>query len=378
MMLSAAMAMITANSSFNNLYQQLLHNLITVSYSDGEKISFSAQHFIHDVLMVVFFLLVGLELKREIKEGFLAKKEQILLPLFAATGGMLFPALIFIFMNQQTPENIRGWAIPSATDIAFALGVLSLLGKSVPNSLKVFLLAVAIFDDIGAILIIALFYSTDINILALAFSFAGIAVLFTLNRLSITIIAPYLLTGVYLWFCLHYAGIHTTIAGVLVGIAIPMRTKQNDTRSPVNKMIHFLHPWVAFLILPIFAFSSAGVELGNISFSDILNPLPASIAVSLFFGKQAGIVIASLIAVKSGIARLPENTTWPHIYAISIMAGIGFTMSLFIGILAFPEAMQNQVKIGVIAGSLLSSLFGIIALKLTLCWAKKHRNEYSG
>lgn len=377
MMLSAALAIVIANSGFSDIYQQLLHTPFTVSYAN-RIISFSIQHFIQDVLMVIFFLLVGLELKREAKEGFLAQKEQIILPLVAAVGGMLFPAIIFTAINYSFPENLKGWAIPSATDIAFALGVLSLLGRNIPHSLKIFLLAIAIFDDIGAILIIAIFYSTDINMLAFTFALAGVLVLFALNRLKITVLTPYILTGVYLWFCLHYSGIHTTIAGVLVGVSVPMRTKQNDASSPVNKAIHFLHPWVAFAILPVFALSSAGVNLSGVSFSDILNPLPMGIAASLFWGKQIGILLASVIIVRSGISKLPENTTWLHIYAISIIAGIGFTMSLFIGMLAFPEHLQDQVKIGVMAGSLLSSAFGIIILKLIPYLVKKHPNGYSG
>ncbi len=370
MMLTAALAMIAANSGFSESYYNFIKMPITIGYGDSAT-SEPLSVWVKDVLMVLFFLLVGLELKREAVDGFLAKKEQIFLPLFAALGGMVAPALIFIAINRNIPENLAGWAIPSATDIAFALGVLMLIGRSIPPALKIFLLAIAIFDDLGAILIIALFYSGTINLTALFLSFMGIAMLIILNRLRISLIMPYLLVGVYLGFCLHHAGIHTTIAGVLVGLFLPMRCKDNEVRSPVNQAIHFLHPWVGFIILPLFAFTSAGVNLSDISFAEILKPLPLGIAMALFFGKQIGIFGTTLAIVKTGFAKLPENTTWLHIYGISIIAGIGFTMSLFIGILAFPEAMQNEIKIGVICGSLLSIIFGASVLGFYSLLGKK-------
>lgn len=360
MIAAAALAMLAANSPFAELYQSFI--LMPVAIGFGEQVaSHTLSHWVKDVLMVFFFLLIGLELKREMAEGVLARRDQILLPLVAALGGMVAPALVYLLINTGIPQNFSGWAIPSATDIAFALCVLMMVGKGVPPAAKIFLLAIAIFDDLGAILVIAFFYSGGVQWGAVGMAGLGVAALFALNRLGVARILAYLAIGVYLWFCLHAAGIHTTIAGVLVGVLMPMRVRD---RSPVNHTIHFLHPWVGFFILPIFAFTSAGVSLAGISLQDALAPLPLGIALGLFLGKQIGIFGATWAMVKSGFAKLPEGTSWLHIYGVSVVAGIGFTMSLFIGILAFPEAMQNEVKIGVIGGSLLSTLWGIAVFRV--------------
>jgi NhaA family Na+:H+ antiporter len=283
----------------------------------------------------------------------------------AALGGMITPALIFLGFNYNNPESIQGWAIPSATDIAFALAVLTLLGKGIPPAIKIFLLAVAVFDDLGAILIIAAFYNTGLAAIPLMLAIAGIAALILLNRAHVVVITPYILVGIFLWFCFYYSGIHTTLAGVIVGLMIPMRDSQDKNHSPLNSCMHFLHPWVSFLVLPIFAFTSAGVDLKGLSFSSLLAPLPLGIALGLFIGKQIGIFGTAWLLIKSRIVSMPEGAAWRHLYTVSIIAGIGFTMSLFIGMLAFSEAhLQEMVKVGVISGSLLCVLWGGIVLRM--------------
>lgn len=363
MIAAAIIAMFAANSGFYHYYKDFLNTPITFGFSDSiarEPI----KNLVKDVLLVLFFFIIGLELKREMAEGVLSRKDQILLPLLAATGGMAMPAIIFIIINFSTPQNWAGWAIPSATDIAFALGILMLAGRRVPPALKIFLLAIAIFDDLGAIIIIALFYSGSINVMALVMAALGILILAAFNRLKVSLITPYLIIGIYLWFCIHHSGIHATVAGVITGLFLPMRSSHNNEHSPVNQTIHFLHPWVSFLILPVFAFTSAGVSLRDVSAYDILEPLPIGIMLSLFIGKQIGIFGATWLSVKKGIAAMPENTTWLYIYGVSVIAGIGFTMSLFIGILAFPEELQSEVKMGVIFGSLLSTIWGAIIFRI--------------
>ncbi len=358
MIIFATLAMIAANSPLAASYSAFVDAPITLG-SITEPINGWAM----EALMVPFFFDIGMELKLEMVEGTLSQKGQVLMPLLAAIGGMVCPALIFAALNHSDPETIKGWAIPSATDIAFALCILMMFGKAVPGAAKVLLLAIAIFDDLGAIIIIALFYNTKIAIIPLLFTAGGVGVLTLLNRLKISAITPYLLTGVYLWFCLHSAGIHTTIAGVAVGMAIPMRDKHNSGNSPLNKCMHFLHPWVSYAILPIFAFTSAGVNLSGMQLGDIVSPLPLGIALGLFAGKQLGIFGMIFLLVKAGMARLPNETGWGHVYAVSIIAGIGFTMSLFISLLAFSEPhLQEIAKIGVISGSLLSTVFGGLVL----------------
>jgi NhaA family Na+:H+ antiporter len=364
MIVFALLAILAANSPFSTMYKEFVSAPISFGFKDNIAIE-SLKDWVKDVLMVFFFLVIGLELKREVCEGFLSKRDQILLPLFAAAGGMAIPALIFLGINHNSPATIHGWAIPSATDIAFALAILTMLGKGIPPAIRIFLLAVAIFDDLGAILIIATFYNTGLAVIPLILAAGGIAVLALLNRSHISVVTPYILVGIFLWFCFHYSGIHTTLAGVIVGLAIPMRDPEDKHHSPVNSSIHFLHTWVSFLILPIFAFTSAGVSLKGLSLSSLLEPLPLGIALGLFFGKQIGIFGTSWLLIKTKLVSMPDRTKWQHLYAVSIVAGIGFTMSLFIGMLAFSDPqLQEMVKVGVISGSSLCILFGGIVLKI--------------
>jgi NhaA family Na+:H+ antiporter len=360
MILAALLALIMANSFLYEYYQNFINTSISFGM-DNNTVTEPLKLWIKDILMVFFFLFVGLELKREFKEGFLSSRDQLLLPMLAAIGGMAVPAIIYLLLNQSHPENYGGWAVSSATDIAFALAVLLLAGKKAPPAIKVFLLAIAIFDDLGAILIIAFFYSNELNMVALAFSALGVVVLYIFNRLSVAQIMPYLLVGVYLWFTLFHAGIHTTVAGVLVGLAIPVRCKQAGHHlSPVSTCIHFLHPWVGFFILPLFAFTAAGVHLRTFDISTLIQPLTLSIALALFVGKQIGVMLFSVITVRFLGGALPALANWRHVYGVSCLAGIGFTMSLFIGYLAFDESQMDLVKIGVLFGSFLSALWGAV------------------
>lgn len=363
MIVFAVLALIVANSPFSSLYNEFIH--IHVGFSLGGSIATeSISHWVKDILMVFFFLIIGLELKREMCEGFLSKRDQIILPLLAAVGGMAVPALIFFLFNHNSPETINGWAISSATDIAFGLAILSILGKNIPPAIKIFLLAVAIFDDLGAILIIVSFYNTGLAFTPLLFASLGITAIIAFNRANISSITPYILAGVFLWFCFYYSGIHTTLAGVIVGLAIPMRDKDDKHHSPLNSCMHFLHPWVSFLVLPIFAFTSAGVDLKGLSLSSFIEPLPLGIALGLFLGKQIGIFGTSWILIKTKLVSMPEGTSWRHLYSVSVIAGIGFTMSLFIGMLAFSDQhLQEMVKVGVIVGSLLCVVCGGIVLR---------------
>ncbi len=360
----ALLAIIAANSPFSYIYKDFVNSQISFGFQGNVAVE-SLKDWVKDILMVFFFLVIGLELKREMCEGFLSKRDQILLPLFAAAGGMAVPALIFIGLNYNNPETMHGWAIPSATDIAFALAILTMLGKGIPPAIKIFLLAVAIFDDLGAILIIATFYNTGLAIIPLVLAAGGIAVLALLNRTHVSVITPYMLVGVFLWVCFYYSGIHTTLAGVIVGLAIPMRDTDDKRHSPLNSCMHFLHPWVSFIVLPIFAFTSAGVSLKGLSLSSFLEPLPLGIALGLFFGKQIGIFGTSWLLIQTKLVSMPDRTQWRHLYAVSIVAGIGFTMSLFIGMLAFSDPhLQEMVKVGVISGSLICILYGGIVLKI--------------
>lgn len=360
----AALSLLVANSPLSSWYYDFTKAPVTFGYGSLSAIEpFSA--WVKDILMVFFFLVVGLELKREMCEGFLSRRDQILLPLAAAAGGMVAPALIYLALNHEHPANLAGWAIPSATDIAFALCILTLAGKGVAPSIKIFLLAIAIFDDLGAILVIAAFYSSGLAVLPLLLAALGVMVLCVLNRRNITVLAPYLLTGVYLWFCFHYSGIHTTVAGVAVGMAIPMRDRNDPRHSPLNRCMHFLHPWVSFLVLPLFAFTCAGVSLGGMTLERLLQPLSLGVMMGLFFGKQIGIFGMTWLLVTFRLASKPEGASWRQLYGVSVVAGIGFTMSLFIGLLAFDNAQaQEMAKLGVIVGSLLSAVWGAAILRM--------------
>ena len=316
---------------------------------------------INDGLMALFFFLIGLEVKREIVTGQLRSWKQASLPIIAAIGGMAIPAIVFVALNLGSPENLRGWAIPAATDIAFALGLLALLGSRVPEALKALLLAIAIIDDIGAIAIIAIFYTENMNLAALALALVPAAAMLLLNRAGVARTIPYFLFAALLWICVLKSGVHATLAGVVTALFVPIAT--GDER-PLERLEHALHPWVAFLILPIFAFSNAGVSFAGAGLDALLAPLSLGIAAGLVIGKQLGIFGACWLAVKAGWARLPEGVGFRHVYGLSCLAGIGFTMSLFIGNLAFVDPQQiAAVKFGVLGGSLVSAITGIVVLR---------------
>lgn len=319
---------------------------------------------INDGLMAIFFLLVGLELKREILEGQLSKLSQVMLPIIAAVGGMLVPALIYVAFNWDNSTTLQGWAIPSATDIAFSLGVLALLGSRVPISLKIFLMALAIIDDLGAIIIIAFFYSGH-HIETHYLSMAGIIIglLWLLNMSKIQSLIAYSILGTFLWIFVLKSGIHATLAGVTLAIFIPLRLGSDPAHTPLHRMEHALHPWVAFLIMPLFAFANAGVSFAGISLTTLVETVPLGITLGLFLGKLIGVFSFSWLTIKSGYAQMPEGATWPEIIGVALLCGIGFTMSLFIGSLAFTtEDYMNQVRLGVIVGSLLSAIVGYLVL----------------
>lgn len=370
---AAALALLAANTIFSGSYFGALDTPVSVAVGSF-AIDKPLLLWINDGLMAVFFFLVGLEVKREVVEGQLSSWNQASLPLVAAIGGMAMPALIFVGLNMGSPANISGWAIPAATDIAFALGILSLLGPRVPVALKALLLAIAVIDDIGAITIIALFYSGSIDTAMLGGGALALAAMIVLNRFKVGSSIPYILLAIVLWVFILKSGVHATLAGVAAAMTIPMRAR--DGSQPLERMEHFLHPWVAFLVIPIFGFANAGVSLGGLEFADLLAPLPLGIALGLLIGKQLGIFGFAFIAVKTGLARLPENVGWRQIHGVSLLAAIGFTMSLFIGNLAFDSAAQvDAVKIGVLAGSVIAALAGFFLLKAGLPAAADTREE---
>ena len=365
LLISAILALIISNSYLSEIYFETLNKYLFIGINNfGLKLS--VLHWINDALMAIFFFFVTLEIKREFLQGELSNIKQALLPIIAAVGGMVVPALFYVFINFGDPETLNGWAIPSATDIAFSLGVLSLLGKRVPLSLKVFLTALAIIDDLGAILIIALFYSGDLNIMYLSLMLIAFIILLIINKFNIKIFLPYLLIGLLLWDFTHNSGIHATIAGVLLAMTIPHRKKEKDF-SLLIKIEHAISPYVAFGIMPLFAFANAGVSLEGLSFSSLLNKVPLGIVLGLFVGKQLGVFVFSYVSIKLKIAQMPGNSSWYNFYGVGILTGIGFTMSLFVGNLAFVENAQymDGVKIGVLTGSLLSTLAGYFLILLT-------------
>jgi NhaA family Na+:H+ antiporter len=365
LLFAATIALVISNSSFAPLYFTTLQKYISLGIGNL-SLKLSVIHWINDVLMTVFFFLVSLEIKREIVQGELSNPKQALLPIIGAVGGMAVPAAIYIMININSPETLNGWAIPSATDIAFSLGVLSLLGKRVPISLKIFLTALAIIDDLGAIVIIAFFYSGNVEIYYLLLMLAALLVLVALNKFNITSFIPYFFIGVLLWEFTHQSGIHATIAGVLLALLIP-HDKQDKNKSLLLKLEHGIAPYVAFGIMPIFAFANAGVSLDGISFSSLLNPVPLGILCGLFFGKQIGVFLFAYISVKLNFAQKPNNSNWMALYAVSVLTGIGFTMSLFVGNLAFANSPMylDGVKIGVLCGSLLSTVVGYFLLVIS-------------
>ncbi|SOC10511.1 Na+/H+ antiporter NhaA [Rhodobacter maris] len=362
LMIATAMALALANSSYADLYTQALHLKFTVSLGET-GLSKPLILWINDGLMAVFFLLVGLELKYEIREGALRNPANVALPGVAALGGMAMPALIYLALNWSDPLHVTGWAIPTATDIAFAVGVVALLGKRVPPALKVFLLTLAILDDLGAIIVIALFYTAELKPVYLALGLIPMALMALRLFTGAHRIAPTLILGVVLWVLVLKSGVHATLAGVITAFFIPLKDRYG--KSPLHALEHALNPYVMFLIVPVFALANAGVNLGGIGISDLFAPLPLGIAAGLVIGKQIGVFGASFALVKSGVARLPEATTWLQLYGIAALAGIGFTMSLFIGSLNFEEDEQmNAVRLGVLAGSLVSALIGFAVLRL--------------
>ncbi len=365
LLFAAIIALIISNSELSNLYFSTLDKYLFIGINNfGLKLS--VLHWINDALMAIFFFFVTLEIKREFLQGELSNIKQALLPIIAAVGGMVVPALIYVFINLGDGETLKGWAIPSATDIAFSLGVLSLLGSRVPLSLKVFLTALAIIDDLGAIVIIALFYSGDLSFKYLSLMLLAFIVLLVINKFNIKKFLPYLIVGIFLWDFTHNSGIHATIAGVLLAMTIPHRKKDKDF-SLLIKVEHAISPYVAFGIMPIFAFANAGVSLEGLSLSSLLDKVPLGIVLGLFVGKQLGVFIFSYASIKLKVAQMPSNTSWYNFYGVGVLTGIGFTMSLFVGNLAFAENLQymDGVKIGVLTGSLLSTLFGYFLILLT-------------
>lgn len=362
LMLSALAALLVANSPFQTGYQEVLSARFAITLN-GEGLEKPLILWINDGLMAVFFFLIGLELKREILEGKLKNPSDVILPGMAAFGGMAAPALFYLAFNWGSPETLGGWAIPAATDIAFALGVLALLGDRVPATLKVFLLTLAILDDLGAIVIIALFYTAELKSAYLVMALAPLAGLIWLNLKGAHRVAPAILLGAILWFFVLKSGVHATLAGVITAFCIPLRDKWG--KSPLHSLEHALSPYVLYLIVPIFAFANAGVSLNGVSLSDMLAPLPLGIAMGLVLGKQLGVFGITWVLVKTGLARLPHGMNWLHLYGLACLAGIGFTMSLFIGALSFADpALMDAVRLGVLSGSAISAVLGYTALRM--------------
>ncbi len=360
LLFAAVIALIISNSDLSNAYFDILNSYLKLGVGIF-SLKLSVLHWINDVLMAIFFFLVSLEIKREFIQGELSNPKQALLPIVAAVGGMVVPALIYIAINFKDPVTLKGWAIPSATDIAFSLGVLSLLGKRVPLSLKVFLTALAIIDDLGAIVIIAFFYSGEVQYFYLLLMLGCLIILLILNKFNVRNFIPYLIVGLFLWEFTHVSGIHATIAGVLLALTIPHKSSdKKHSGSLLLKLEHAISPYVAFGIMPIFAFANAGVSLEGVTFPSLMNPVPLGILCGLFFGKQIGVFIFSYISIKLNFAEMPNNSDWLKLYGVGILTGIGFTMSLFVGNLAFADATTHTdgVKIGVLLGSLLSTVFG--------------------
>ncbi|WES70767.1 Na+/H+ antiporter NhaA [Superficieibacter sp. HKU1] len=366
LIIASAAAIAVANSSLVEIYRWLLHYSIA---------GLSLELWVNDALMAIFFLLVGLEIKRELLIGQLATWGQRALPGLAALGGMAVPALIYLGFNLSNGETIAGWAIPSATDIAFALGVLALLGSRVPISLKIFLSALAVLDDMGAVIIIALFYTGGISAAMLAAAAGIVVLLMVMNRMGVKRLTPYLLAGALLWFFMLQSGVHATIAGILLALFIPLKGKDEQQDAPLDKLEHALSPWVTFLILPLFGFANAGVSLSGLTMDDLLSPVPVGVALGLFIGKQIGVFGMALLAIKTGLAPRPHGSSWSQIYGVSVLCGIGFTMSLFIGNLAFARSplLVDEVKIGVLAGSIVAALVGMLILRFSSSRNESHK-----
>lgn len=370
LMAAAVLAMIAANSPAAGLYAYFLDTPVAIQIGQLE-IAKPLFLWVNDGLMAIFFFLVGLELKREVMAGELSRPANVLLPALGAVGGIVVPVAVFAWFNAGDPESMRGWAIPAATDIAFALGILLLLGSRVPVSLKVFLVSLAIFDDIGAIVIIAIFYTSDLSVLSLVVASVCLVILSIMNWRGVVNVSPYVLVGVVMWTAVLKSGVHATLAGVALAAFIPMRDPDDSNRSPLRDLEHDLHSVVAFGVLPLFAFVNAGISLAGISLADVMHSVPMGIAAGLFIGKQIGIFALCFIAIKAGLARMPQGANWGSLYGVSVLCGVGFTMSLFVGSLAFEnvEFTAQQVfdeRLGIILGSLLSGVLGFIVLHLSL------------
>ncbi len=363
LLVAAALAIALANSPWAAIYHDLLHETLDVPFGAG-TLHITLAHVINDGLMTIFFLVVGLEIKREFMGGELGTPAKAVLPIIAALGGVVAPALVYLFVNQAEQPNWPGWAIPTATDIAFALGLLAIAGRGLPAALKVFLTALAIIDDLIAILIIATFYGGHIAMLPFFIMAALLAALLGLNLMGVRRLLPYLLLGAALWLAVIYTGLHATLAGVMLAVFIPLAPDKKQSPTPLHRLEHALHPFSAYLIMPLFALANAGISLEGLSPAAMLAPLPLGIALALWLGKPAGIFFAAQLAIHLKWAQLPSGMTTRHLFALACLAGIGFTMSLFIGALAFPqEEALNLVRLGVIAGSCLAAITGGLLLR---------------
>ena len=364
LMFTALLAMVLANTPWSSWYDLLLDTPIIIAVGSFE-IAKPMLLWINDGLMALFFFLVGLELKREFLEGDLSQPGQITLPAIGAVGGMVIPALCYAALNYQNPEALKGWAIPTATDIAFALGILSIIGTRVPLQLKVFLTSLAIFDDLGAIIVIALFYTDQLSLLSLIVSAVVLSILFGLNRKGVTSTSPYIFFGIVLWVAVLKSGVHATLAGVILAFFIPIKGAEGEP-SPLKSLEHNLHSMVAFIVLPVFAFANAGINLSGVGIAEVTSPVPLGIILGLVIGKQLGVFVFCFSAIKLGLAKLPANVNWQLLYGAGMLCGVGFTMSLFIGSLAFEQGGVNliyQDRLGIVIGSLISGLLGYLVIR---------------
>ena len=358
------LAMVAANTSLKMFYDMLLDVPLTVSVG-SLALSKPLLLWINDGLMAIFFLLIGLEVKREFMVGELSQRSQMILPAMAAVGGMVVPALCYVALNQGDPAALKGWAIPSATDIAFSLGVLALLGSRIPPALKIFLMALAIIDDLGAIAVIALFYTSELSVMSISLALGCLLVLIVLNRMGTRHLGPYMVIGIIMWICVLKSGVHATLAGVALAFTIPLKADGSQSASPLKRLEQALHGWVNFCIIPIFAFANAGITLGSDQFETILSPVSMGVIVGLVIGKQVGVFLFTWLAVASGCTRLPNGVGWQHIYGVALLCGIGFTMSFFIASLAFEQNGAHYLidsRTGILLGSLVSALSGYMVL----------------
>lgn len=371
--IAALLAMVVENSAAKHLYDALLGTPVEIRVGDFD-IAKPLLLWINDGLMAIFFFLIGLEIKRELLAGELSDPARVVLPVIAATGGMAIPAAIYASINWGDPVAMKGWAIPSATDIAFALGVLALLGSRIPQSLKLFLMTLAIIDDLGAIVIIAIFYTSELSLASLLVAATAIAFLFLLNRRGVLGLAPYMLIGLVLWAAVLKSGVHATLAGVVTAFFIPFRKEPGESQTQLEKLEHDLHPSVAYAILPLFAFANAGISFEGITLGSVLHPVPLGIAAGLFFGNQLGVFGFSWLAIKLGISKMPQDVSWLQLYGVAALCGIGFTMSLFVGSLAFEQGGPDFAvddRLGIMLGSIASGILGYVVLRF---FAGNHRS----